>query len=67
MQDSNELIDTKGAAELLGWSARKVIRRVERKELVPVHKGDGLRGAYIFNRSDVEALLSPQSGEQVAS
>jgi len=53
-----ELIGTKAASELIGESVKNTIRRVERKELIPVTKLKGLRGAYLFNRSDIDALLT---------
>ena len=54
-----ELIGTKEASELIGESVKNTIRRVERNELTPVTKLPGLRGAYLFNRSDIAALLTP--------
>jgi hypothetical protein len=62
-----ELIGTKEAAELIGESVKSTIRRVERGDLTPVSKLPGLRGAYIFERADIEALLTPQSPPSVAS
>ena len=53
-----ELIGTKEASELIGESVKNTIRRVERNELTPVTKLPGLRGAYLFNRSDIDALLT---------
>lgn len=54
-----ELISTKEASELLGDNnIRKTIRRIEAGDLTPARKLPGLRGAYIFNRSDVLALLT---------
>lgn len=58
MQGTGELLRTKEAADLLDEGVRKFIRRVERGEITPAMKLDGIRGAYLFNRSDVEALLS---------
>lgn len=61
MQASDELIRTKAAADLLGEKVRKFIRRVERGEITPAMKLDGIRGAYLFNRSDVEALAGERA------
>lgn len=54
----HELIGTKEASELIGESVKNTIRRVERDELKPVTKLPGLRGAYLFNRSDIEAIIT---------
>lgn len=54
-------ITTKQASEILGEGVRQVIRRVERGELTPVQKLPGIRGAYLFDRADVEALLAERS------
>lgn len=55
MPDSDELISTREAAELAGVSVRQFIRQVERGEVTPAKKLPGIRGAYLFHRSDVEA------------
>lgn len=55
MPDSDELISTREAAELAGVSVRQFIRQVERGEVSPAKKLPGIRGAYLFHRSDVEA------------
>lgn len=51
-----ELITTREASRLLNESVRQTIRRVERGELAPVKKLDGLRGSYIFDRATVQSL-----------
>lgn len=61
MPDSDELIRTSEAAELVGESVRQFIRRVERNELTPALKLPGLRGAYLFNRADVERIRAVAS------
>lgn len=58
MPETDELLRTKDAAALISEGVRKFIRRVERGEITPAMKLDGIRGAYLFNRSDVEALLT---------
>lgn len=55
-----DLIGTKEASELIGESVKNTIRRIERGEITAVTKLPGLRGAYLFNRSDIEALLTPK-------
>jgi hypothetical protein len=58
MPDIDGLIRTSEAAELLGESVRQFLRRVERKDIAPAMKLPGIRGAYLFDRSDVEAVKS---------
>lgn len=58
--DTN-LISTKEAAALLSEGVRQVIRRVERDELTPAMKLPGVRGAYLFNHSDIEALVTTEN------
>lgn len=55
MPDSDTLIRTKEAAEITGDSVRTFLRRVG-KDISPAIKLDGKRGAYLFDRADVEAL-----------
>jgi len=38
--------------------ASSVIRLVKAGKLTPVQKLPGLRGAYLFNRADIEALAA---------
>lgn len=54
------LISSREAAEMLGKDAR-TIQRMAVKGEIPATKLPGLRGSYVFNRSDVEALLVPAS------
>lgn len=56
MPEIDGLIRTSEAAEILGESVRQFIRRVERGEVQPAMKLPGIRGAYLFNRPDVERL-----------
>ncbi|MFE4469509.1 helix-turn-helix domain-containing protein [Leifsonia sp. NPDC056824] len=58
---NNELIGTNEASKILNIDRTGVIRRVAAGELVPVQKLPGTRGAYIFNRSDVEELAKATS------
>ena len=51
-----ELISTKEASSILGESIKNTLRRVEAEQLTPVKKLPGLRGAYIFDRAEVEKL-----------
>lgn len=56
MTQNSDLIGSKEAAELTGLDLRTIHRRVERGELPTAGKLPGLRGAYLFNRTDIEAL-----------
>lgn len=51
-----DLIGTAEASKLTGLDKRTIQRMVIRGELTPAHKMDGLRGALVFRRVDVEAL-----------
>lgn len=57
MQQS-DLITSSQAASVLGKSARTVQRMVEAGSLTAVHKLPGTTGAYLFRRTDVEALIA---------
>lgn len=62
MPGTDELqLTTREAAELLGESVRQTIRRVEAGTLKPSRKLPGIRGAYIFDRADVERILSERA------
>lgn len=52
----NNLIGVAEASQITGLDKRTLHRKVERGELTPVSKLPGLRGAYIFNRSEIEKL-----------
>jgi hypothetical protein len=55
--DNTDLVNTAQARELLGKASPSTIARwVASGKLVPAHKLPGLRGAYLFHRTDVEAL-----------
>ncbi len=55
MQPTNEIIGATEAAEILGENVRSVQRKAKAGEY-PAQKLEGSRGAYVFNRSDIEAL-----------
>ena len=59
-QTQIDLIGTAEAAALRGVSVKTVTRWVRDGKLTPVQKLPGLRGAYVFDRSDVEALLKQE-------
>lgn len=50
------LIPTSVASSLLGKPAAAISRMVRTGRLTPAHKLPGLTGAYLFRRTDVEAL-----------
>ncbi|MBW8025326.1 DNA-binding protein [Clavibacter michiganensis subsp. michiganensis] len=52
-----DLITTRQAADLIGESVRQTTRRIDAGTLTPAHKLDGLRGAYLFRRTDVETFI----------
>lgn len=54
-----DLITTREAADILEEGVRQTIRRVERGNLTPAKKLPGIRGSYLFNRADIDALSSP--------
>lgn len=58
MPTTDTLIGTTEAARLLTKTPRTVQRMVVSGELVPVATLPGATGAHLFNRSDVEALIS---------
>lgn len=64
--DSPDLVGVAEAAEMTGLDRRTLHRKVERGELHAVSKLPGLRGAYIFNRADIDALLQPSPPSEVA-
>lgn len=53
-----DLIGTREAAAIIGESVKNTLRRVDSGQLPAVIKLPGIRGAYLFNRSDVEAVAS---------
>lgn len=56
-----ELIGVAEASEITGLDKRTLHRKVERGELQAVSKLPGLRGAYIFARSEIERLAKERA------
>ncbi len=54
-----ELLSTGESAELLDTTVATVSRWAAAGKLPVAHKMPGRTGAYLFNRSDVEALREP--------
>lgn len=55
-----ELLTSPEAGQILGKSARTVQRLADAGALPVAQKLPGPNGAYLFRRSDVEALLEPK-------
>lgn len=53
---SMDLLATAEAAARLGITPRHVARLVLDGKLTPAAKAPGIRGAYLFDRSQIEAL-----------
>lgn len=53
---STDYVGTLEAATILGWSTHKVKRYAKAGRLPVATKLTGGTGAYLFNRSDIEAL-----------
>lgn len=60
MPNPDDLIDAAQAADLLGISLVTLHRRARDGRLPTALKGDGIRGARWFLRSDVEALADEE-------
>lgn len=57
MSDSRtELCLTSDAAQILGRSTRQITRMVHAGQIKPAFKAPGLRGAYLFRRTEIEQL-----------
>jgi len=57
MTTQAEMITSPQAGQILGCSARTVVRLVRRGKLTPAMRLDtGPNGAYLFNRADIEKL-----------
>ena len=52
----NDLIGSAEVAELLGISGSSLNRKVLAGQIPPVKKLPGSKGAYIFDRAEIEAL-----------
>jgi len=62
-----DLIGTAEASKLTGRDRRTIQRMVDRGELTPAHKLDGLRGALVFHRADIEALNAARDAAHPAA
>ena len=51
-------IGAKEVAKILGIDRRQILRMVKAGKLPTLTKLDGDTGAYLFNRSDIEALAN---------
>ena len=59
---TSDLVNTGEALTILGMSSpNSVTRLVKAGRLVPATKLPGLRGAYLFERADVEALAAERA------
>lgn len=58
MHTTDAQVTTAEAATILGSSVWSVRRLVQAGALEPTMKLPGLRGAFLFSRSDVEAIAS---------
>ena len=58
---SSSLLTTAKVAALLGKSTRTIARLAAEGELPYVHKGDGIRGGYLFDRGIVELYKRQQA------
>lgn len=51
-----DLMATADVVAMLGLSNSTIIRMVDDGKLSPAFKAPGIRGAYFFNRSEIEAM-----------
>lgn len=58
MPNVDSLMTTAEVADAFGRDRSVILKRVRAGELTPTHKLDGLRGAYLFDRSAIEALVA---------
>ena len=58
MLNNDKQIATAEAARILGSSVSQLNRLAASGQIPHVAKAPGIRGAYIFNRSDIEALTT---------
>lgn len=56
-----DLVATAEVVRILRISNSTVMRMVESGQLTPAYKAPGLRGAYLFNKSDISALAEGES------
>jgi predicted site-specific integrase-resolvase len=59
-----ELVGSSYACQALGIHPSTLSRWVTAGKLTPFHKHDGIRGAYLFRKSDIDQL---QQGQPEAS
>lgn len=64
--NTDALIGSEAAAEILGWSKAKVNRRAAAGKLPVALKLPGRTGAYLFNKATIE-FLAEQTGKRVAA
>jgi len=57
MSDAEEEVTAAEAAVILSVDRSVVLKKVAAEQLKPVRKLPGRTGAYLFRRSDVEALV----------
>lgn len=57
MSNNTDLLTTADVMDRTGKTAATITRWVAAGKLTPVHKGRGLRGAFMFSKDDVDALL----------
>lgn len=62
--DTPETITSAEAAQRLGVITTTVSKLVRRGALTPVKKLPGIRGAYLFDPSDVDALAAARSTDR---
>ena len=55
---STEIVVTADAAKRLGVSTRQVARMVADGKLTPSFKAPGIRGAYLFDREQIERIAA---------
>lgn len=56
MTAAEDFISTATVAEILGESARTVVRKAQTGQIPIAVKAPGIRGAYLFDRAAIEAL-----------
>lgn len=59
--DGTPFVTTAQIVKATGTTPATVTRWVAAEKLQPVHKGQGLRGAFLFDRDDVKAFLDQRA------
>lgn len=67
MSQSDNLIGTGTAAEILGWSRAKVKREAKAKRLPYELQMPGATGAYLFHRSVIEHIAANRARAEAAA